>query len=55
MRTDRWEKIEHLYHDARGLSAEQRGRYLEEQCGTDAGIREQVEVLHAQDDSPNSL
>ena len=55
MRTDRWEKIEHLYHDARGLSAEQRGRYLEEQCGTDAGIREQVEVLLAQDDSPNSL
>src|SRR5215471_17457611 len=52
---DRWEKIEHAYHGARGLSAEQRARFLDEQCGTDAAMREQVDVLLAQDDSPNSL
>jgi serine/threonine-protein kinase len=52
---DRWERIEHAYHGARGLSAEQRARFLEEQCGADAALRQQVDVLLAQDDSPGSL
>jgi serine/threonine-protein kinase len=52
---DRWERIEHAYHGARGLSAEQRARFLDEQCGTDAAMREQIEVLLEQDHSPNSL
>jgi serine/threonine-protein kinase len=52
---NRWAKIEHAFHSARGRSAEERARFLDEQCGTDAAMREQVEALLAQDDSPNSL
>ena len=45
MKTDWWEKIERAYHAARGLEDEERSRYLDDFCGSDAAMRRQIEAL----------
>jgi serine/threonine protein kinase len=55
MKTDWWEKIERAYHVARDLDGEERSRFLDDVCGTDATMRRQMEALLEQDANPNSL
>ncbi len=52
---DRWEKIESAYHIARDLSCEDRSRFLDEHCGSDSAMRQQIEALLAQDENPTSF
>ena len=50
-----WDKIENAYHRARDLRGEERSRFLDDVCGSDAAMRRQIETLLQQDDNPNSL
>jgi eukaryotic-like serine/threonine-protein kinase len=52
---NRWEKIESAYHIARDLSSEDRPRFLDEYCGSDSAMRQQIEALLAQDENPTSF
>jgi serine/threonine protein kinase len=52
---NRWEKIESAYHIARDLSSEDRSRFLDEHCGSDSAMRQQIEALLAQDENPTSF
>jgi hypothetical protein len=47
VKTERWAKIERLFHDARELRGADRSRFLDEACGMDASIRRDVEALLA--------
>jgi non-specific serine/threonine protein kinase/serine/threonine-protein kinase len=42
---DRWERIKSLLHEAMQLNPEQRVRFLDEACSSDAGARVEVESL----------
>jgi len=55
MKTDWWEKIEDAYHRARDLRGEERARFLDDVCASDAAMRRQIEELLQQDDNPSSL
>ena len=55
MSPDRWEKIEDAYHIARSLGGDARTHFLDQCCGHDGTMRQQIEVLLAQDDNPNPL
>jgi serine/threonine protein kinase len=52
---DRWERIEQVYHGARERSGEDRARFLDEQCGSDDAMRQQVDALLAQENTPDSF
>ncbi|MHC4945564.1 MAG: serine/threonine protein kinase, partial [Planctomycetota bacterium] len=45
MTTDRPEKIEELFHQARACDPAQRAAFLDEACGEDASLRKEVERL----------
>jgi len=47
--TDRWPKIEELYHAALKLDANQRADFLEAACNGDADLRREVGSLLASD------
>jgi len=51
MSSDRWKQIEEAYHGARDLSGEERSRFLDQRCGSDQALREQIERLLAQDEN----
>src|SRR5262249_35213290 len=55
MKTDWWEKTERAYHVARGLKDEERSRFLDDVCGSDAAMRLQIEAVLQQDDISNSF
>ncbi len=55
MKTEWWEKIESAYHRARALRGEDRSRFLDAVCGSDAAMRQQIEALLQQDEDPNSF
>src|SRR5262249_41656553 len=48
MAPDRLARIESLYHAARARAPEDRAAYLADACGTDEGLRREVESLLAQ-------
>jgi Tol biopolymer transport system component/tRNA A-37 threonylcarbamoyl transferase component Bud32 len=50
-----WKKVEELYHTARELSVEERPRFLDTACKTDAAMRRQIEVLLRQTEKPGSF
>jgi serine/threonine protein kinase/tetratricopeptide (TPR) repeat protein len=50
MRTDRWQKIESLYHTARERRPEERHAYLESACNGDVDIMHEVESLLQHDE-----
>lgn len=52
---DRWTKIENAYHGARCRRGDERSRFLDETCGSDALMRWQVDALLEQDDQSHSL
>jgi eukaryotic-like serine/threonine-protein kinase len=55
MSGDRWEQIESAYHIARDLRHEDRSRFLDERCGADRAMREQIDVLLARDTNLRSF
>ena len=56
MTSDRWQRIEALYHAALARLAGERPAYLREACAGDEGLRLEVESLLAQSASdPNFL
>ena len=50
MLAERWRTIESLYHSACELGAEERRAFLESACGSDEGLRREVESLLANHD-----
>ncbi len=48
MERDRWQEIERLYHAALERPESQRGAFLEEACGGDSALRDEVESLLAE-------
>ena len=55
MKSDRWQRIEELYHFAADLPEAQRSRYLEEACKGDKILLEEVESLLRHSDTPNNV
>src|SRR5881394_2168226 len=55
MSSEWWKKLEETYHAAHELSGEERSRFLDAACGSDAALRHQIEVLLQQDEVPDSL
>ena len=49
MVSERFSQIERLYHAARELHAEERSAFLQQACGGDNSVRQEVEALLAQD------
>ena len=49
MTSDRWQRIEELYHSAREREANQRAAFLKEACAGDDALRREVESLLAQE------
>src|SRR5207244_732370 len=50
-----WKRVEEAYHAVRELRGEERSRFLNEACASDAAMRRQIEVLLQQDENPDSL
>ena len=49
MEPERWRRVEELYHRALELDANRRGQWLEDSCGDDTVLRDEVESLLAHD------
>ena len=49
MTSDRWQRIEALYHSAREREGSQRVAFLKETCAGDAALRREVESLLARE------
>ena len=45
MASERWRRVEHLYHAALKIATEQRPSFLKEECQGDQKLREEVESL----------
>ena len=48
METERWRKIEELYHSALEREGSRRAAFVEQACGGDESLRREVESLLAQ-------
>ena len=55
MKSERWQRIEELYHSAAELPEAQRSRYLQEACQGDRILLEEVESLLRHSDTPNNV
>ena len=49
MSREQWEQVERLYHAAILLPDERRATFLDESCGADASLRQEVESLLARE------
>jgi hypothetical protein len=49
---DQWRKIEDIFYAALELDPAARPAFLEQQCGSDAELRKEVESLLASSDKP---
>jgi hypothetical protein len=47
MDSERWRKVEELYHSALEIPASQRSGFLRESCGDDEALRNEVKTLLA--------
>ncbi len=47
MDPERWKQIEHIYHRALESEQSQRSAFLQEACGGDSALRQEVESLLA--------
>ena len=45
MEPERWQRVEHLYHSALKIAADQRGTFLKDECQNDEELRHEVESL----------
>jgi serine/threonine protein kinase/Tol biopolymer transport system component len=50
MKSERWARIEALFHAARELQGKDRTSFLDQQCGADDSMRHKVELLLASDE-----
>ena len=41
----RWQQVERLYHDALALSPDARQRFLDDSCGNDRAILDEIQSL----------
>jgi serine/threonine protein kinase len=55
MKQERWRRAEELFHAALEQPAEARRAFLDEACGEDHELRQQVEVLVSKDEHAGSL
>ena len=55
MNRDRWREVEELFHAALERTPEARKQFLDEICGTDSDLRQQVEILVSKDEHAGSL
>src|SRR5690348_9676458 len=55
MSSDWWKRVEEAYHAAREMSGQERSRFLDAACGSDAAMRRQIMVLLEQDENPDSF
>ena len=55
MKSERWQRIEELYHSATDLPEAQRSRYLQEACGGDKILLEEVVSLLRNSDTPSNV
>lgn len=55
MTEDRWRRIEEIFHGALEQAPEERAGYIAAACGTDSGLRKEVESLLAKDPSSPDL
>ena len=53
MPSDRWRRVEQLYHAALDLEPDRRPAFLEQQCAGDSDLRREVESLLGFDDRPD--
>ena len=51
----RFDELHALFEEARHLATEERARFLDEACGDDAGLREELEQLLEHHDSPRPI
>ncbi|MBS0396643.1 MAG: serine/threonine protein kinase, partial [Proteobacteria bacterium] len=51
----RWQRIKDLFEAARALPAPERARFLAGECGTDAGLRAELDSLLAADGVPEAI
>jgi len=54
MSSERWQRIENIFHDAVSLSPSERDRFLASECAGDCGLRREVESLLAHDESEHN-
>lgn len=55
MQSDRWRQISRVYDQARARSGVERRAFLDEVCGDDAGLRQEVESLLAQEQNSDGF
>src|SRR5438067_92358 len=55
MATDRWKKIEEVYHTARERDESERVAFLNEACAGDEALRQEIESLLAEENGAKSL
>jgi len=55
MTSDRWRKVEELYHAARDQGRDKAAAFLEQACGSDARLKHEVEALLAHDTSVEAV
>jgi eukaryotic-like serine/threonine-protein kinase len=55
MKSERWQRIEELYHSAADLPEAQRSRYLQQACRGDKILLEEVESLLRHSDTPSNV
>jgi hypothetical protein len=55
MNPERWRQIEQLYHAAMELDRSERGAFLQQRCGDDPALLNEVEVLIASHDAAGSF
>lgn len=52
---ERWERLDELFHEAVGLPADERGRFLDEACGDDAELKARLDELLRSDSHADAL
>jgi serine/threonine-protein kinase len=52
---DRRSQLQKIFQAARGLAREERSDFLQEACGSDEDLRQQIQILLNQDEAVNSL
>ena len=51
MEPERWQRVEHLYHSALKIAADQRSAFLKDECQNDEELRQEVESLLSYENS----
>ena len=55
MKTERWKKLEELFHAATALAPKRRAAFLVEACGSDDDLRRELDSLIEHDEQAKGL